>query len=198
MDVVAEQVAVQERAAAVRLHEQLDGRFLLRLAAEDLGDDAFHLAAIALVDQPRAPGDQRVAADDQAGQPADAPLDQLARGDRLRRRSGGTRPRAACWPASPASCRRRWRTGRQPAEVQAVIGDRQAVAARRLEQVLGGTRKSLNCRPLLYACLQGVQAVVARAGSARSPASGRSTISTAGLLVDQADQADRCGRGRRW
>ena len=74
MDVVAEQVAVQERAAAVRLHEQLDGRFLLRLAAEDLGDDALHLAAVALVDQPRAPCDQRVAADDQAGQPADAAL----------------------------------------------------------------------------------------------------------------------------
>ena len=60
VDVVAEEVALEERPAAVRLHEQLDGRFLQRLAAEDLGDHAFQLAAVALVDQPRAPRGQRV------------------------------------------------------------------------------------------------------------------------------------------
>ena len=102
MDVVAEQVAVQERPAAVRLHEELDGRFLLRLAAEDLGDDALQLAAVTLVDQPRAPGDERIAPDDQAGQPGDAALDQLARADRLAVGLAELRPRAACWPASRA------------------------------------------------------------------------------------------------
>ncbi len=60
----------EERPAAVRLHEVLDGGVLLRLAAEDLGDDAFHLAAVAAVDQAGAPGDQRVAGDDQ---PASSP-----------------------------------------------------------------------------------------------------------------------------
>src|SRR5439155_12029521 len=46
VDVVAEGVAAQERPAAVRLHEQFDRRLLLRLAAEDLGDDALQLAAV--------------------------------------------------------------------------------------------------------------------------------------------------------
>ena len=65
VDVVAEEMAVQERSAAVRLHEQLDGRFLLGLAAEDLGDDAFELAAIALIDEPGAPGDEGVGPGDE-------------------------------------------------------------------------------------------------------------------------------------
>ncbi len=50
IDVVAEEMALEEGAAAVRLHEQLDGRLFHGLAAENLGDDALHLAAIALVD----------------------------------------------------------------------------------------------------------------------------------------------------
>ena len=83
VDVVAEQVAVQERPAAVRLHEQLDGGVLLRFAAEDLGDDALHLAAVALVDQRRAPRHQRVAAHDQPRQLAEPPPHQLALDDRL-------------------------------------------------------------------------------------------------------------------
>ena len=83
MDVVAEQVALQERAAAVGLHEQLDGGFLLGLAAEDLGDDALQLAAITLVDEPGAPGDQGVGAGDERRQPGDAALDQLAHLNRL-------------------------------------------------------------------------------------------------------------------
>ncbi len=49
---------------------KLDGSLLLGLAAEDLGDDAFEFAAITLIDQPRAPGDQGVGAGDQRGQPA--------------------------------------------------------------------------------------------------------------------------------
>src|SRR5438552_2156522 len=68
VDLVAEEVPAQERSAAMRLHEQFDGGFLLGLAAEDLGDDAFQLAAIALVDQPATPGDQRVGPSDEAGQ----------------------------------------------------------------------------------------------------------------------------------
>src|SRR3712207_7889252 len=35
MDIVAEQMAMQEGAAAMGLHKQLDGRLLLGLAAED-------------------------------------------------------------------------------------------------------------------------------------------------------------------
>ncbi len=42
--VVAEQMAVQERAAAVRLHQEFDGGFFLCFAAEYLGDRAFHFA----------------------------------------------------------------------------------------------------------------------------------------------------------
>src|SRR5205807_980223 len=37
IDVVAKDVALEERPAAVRLHEQLDGGFLQCLAAEDFG-----------------------------------------------------------------------------------------------------------------------------------------------------------------
>ena len=45
------------------------------------------------------------------------------------------------------------RTERDPAQVQAVIGDRQAVALRRAGAGSPrGTRKSWNFRPLLYAC----------------------------------------------
>src|SRR5206468_11862852 len=46
--VVAEEMAMEKRPAAVRLHEQLDGGLFLRLAAEDLGDDTLQLAAITL------------------------------------------------------------------------------------------------------------------------------------------------------
>ena len=127
MDVVAEQMAREERPAAVRLHEQLDGRFLLRLAAEDLGDDALHLAAIALVDQPGAPGDQGIGAGDQAGQAGDAALDQLARGDRL---AVGAAELGPGQHVGQHHAHGAGRVGaqRQPAQVQAVIGDRQAVA----------------------------------------------------------------------
>ena len=40
VNVLPEQVPAQESAAAVRFHEQLDGGFFLRLAAEYLRDDA--------------------------------------------------------------------------------------------------------------------------------------------------------------
>ena len=55
---------MQECSAAVRLHVQFDRGLFLGLAAEDLGDDAFHFAAISLIEQARAPCDQGVAADD--------------------------------------------------------------------------------------------------------------------------------------
>ena len=61
VDVVAEAVAMQERAAAVRLHEELDGGMLLCFAAKDLGDDALHFAAVAAVDKTRTPGNEGIA-----------------------------------------------------------------------------------------------------------------------------------------
>ena len=93
VDVVAEVVAVEERAAAVRLHEEFDGGVLLRFAAEDFGDDAFHFAAVAAVDQARAPGDERVAGDDQPGEFAEPALNQFARGDRCAVRAAESWPR---------------------------------------------------------------------------------------------------------
>src|SRR5262245_3215526 len=40
VNVVAEKVPLEERPAAMGFHEELNGRFLHRLAAENLGDDA--------------------------------------------------------------------------------------------------------------------------------------------------------------
>src|SRR5438034_7282140 len=77
--VIAEEMAMEKRPAAVRLHEQLDGGLFLGLAAEDLGDDALQLAAITLIDQPAAPGDKGVGAGDQRRQPGDTAFHQLAR-----------------------------------------------------------------------------------------------------------------------
>ena len=51
VDIVAKHVAVQKRPAAMGLHEEFDRRLLLRLTAEDLGDNTFHFAAVAFVDQ---------------------------------------------------------------------------------------------------------------------------------------------------
>src|SRR5258708_14424696 len=56
VDVVAEDVPLEKRPATMRFHEEFDGRFLLRLAAEDLGNDAFQFTAITFVDNPSAPG----------------------------------------------------------------------------------------------------------------------------------------------
>src|SRR5262245_44319506 len=67
VDVVAEHVPFEERAAAVRFHEQINGRFFLSFAAKDLGDDALHLAAIALIQKAGAPLDERIAANDEGG-----------------------------------------------------------------------------------------------------------------------------------
>ena len=169
MHVVAEHVAVQERAAAVRLHEQLDGGFFLRFAAEDLGDDAFHLAAIALIDQ--AAHTTATSASQPTISPAKRPsrrLHQFALGDRLRRRFCGTWPRESCWPSSAASCRRRWRTERYAAQVQPVIGDRQPVAARRLQQVGGRHAEVVEHDALVVRVLERVQAVLLEAESVRS------------------------------
>ena len=87
---------------------------------------------------------------------------------------------------------------RQPAEVQAVVGDRQAVAAAAASsRFSAGTRKLLKCRPLLYACLQRVQAVVddlellVLLGRQIGDQHGR-------LAVDQARPGRSSGRGRRW
>src|SRR5690606_9552253 len=79
--VIAEDVTVEERASAVGLHQQLDRSLLLGFAAEDLGDDAFHLAAVTFVDQSAAPLNQRVASDDQTGNLAEPTLHEFTRGD---------------------------------------------------------------------------------------------------------------------
>jgi hypothetical protein len=60
---VAKKMAMQEGTAAMSFHQQFDGRFLQRFAAEDLGDNAFHFAPISIVEQSGAPGRERVAPD---------------------------------------------------------------------------------------------------------------------------------------
>ena len=112
----------------MRFHEQFDGRFLHRLAAENLGDDALHLAAITFVDQPRTPRHQRVGSGDETGEPSDAALDQFARGDWLAISAAELGPRQHV-RQHDAHAARGTGAQRQPAQVQAVIGDGQAVAA---------------------------------------------------------------------
>ena len=81
--IVAQQVTVEERAAAVGFHEEFDCRVFLRLAAKNLGDDAFHLAAIATIDQPGTPMRESVARRDQPSELAEATLHEFALADRF-------------------------------------------------------------------------------------------------------------------
>ena len=128
VDVVAEEMALEERTAAVGLHEQFDGGLLHRLAAEDLGDDAFEFAAIAFVDEPGTPGDHGVGPGDEGGEPGDSPFDQLASLDRLAVGTAEMRPRQHVGEHHSHASRRPG-AERHAAEVEAVIGNGQAVAA---------------------------------------------------------------------
>ena len=179
----------EERAAAVRLHEVFDGGVLLRFAAEDLGDDAFHFAAVAAVDEAGAPGDERVAGDDQAGQFAQPALHQLARDDRRAVRA------AELGPGNDAGHHQPHRAGgvraeRHAAEIQAVVGDREAVAARRREQVLGRHAEVAEDDAAIVRVLERPQAVLAELEvfvllrRQLDDEHGR-------LALDQAHQADR-------
>ena len=186
----------EERAAAVRLHEELDGGMLLRFAAEDLGDDALHLAAVAAVDEPRAPGDERIAGDDEPGQLAQPALHQLARDDRRAVRA------AEVGPGDHVGHHQPHRAGgvraqRDAAQVQAVVGDREPVAARRREQVLGRHAEVAEDDAAVVRVLQRPQAVFAE-------------LEVLVLLRRQLDDRARparlrsgtpgrsCGRARRW
>ena len=188
--VVAEHVAVQERAAAVRLHEQLDGGFLLRFAAEDLGDDAFHLAAIAFVDQAAAPLHQRVAGR-RSGRPAGPGGAAPARAWRSpRRRFCGTWPRESCWPSSAASCRPRWHTAtRGPGSGRdRRSSDRRRAAA--CSRFSAGTRKFLKMMPWLYVCLSAYRPYL-RSWNCSFSCVRQIDDQHRRPLVDQAHQADR-------
>ena len=189
VDVVAEGVAVQEGAAAFGLHIKLDRRFLLRLAAEDLGDDALHLASIALIEQPRAPGDERVATRNQGGQPAESAADKLAGLDGRAVGLAKPGPREHVRHHPPHRPGGRGAEGHST-EVEAVVGDRQAVALRRFQQVGGGNAEVLEQKAVVIRMLERVEAVlddlevfvlvVGKVGDQ----DGR-------LVVDQADEADR-------
>src|SRR5262249_43011608 len=71
VNVVAQEMALEKRAAAVGFHEQLDGGFFEGFTAENLGDNALQLPAVPLIDEPRAPGHECVAADNEGGQSGD-------------------------------------------------------------------------------------------------------------------------------
>ena len=196
MNLVAENVTVQKSPAAVRFHQNFDGGFFLRLAAENLGDDALHFPSIPFVEQPRAPFGHRVAADDQAGQPAGAAADQLARFD------GRAVSAAEAGPGKNAGqhdphCSGRAGAQRHPAPVQPVISDRQAVAAPRFEQVLSRHAEVAKDEPVVVRVLEGVQTIF---DQMKMLVLGVGQIGNQdrGLVVDQTDQADRAaGNGIR-
>ena len=155
---IAKHVAMQERTPAMRLHEEFDGRFFLRFAAEDLGDDAFELAAIALVDQPATPIDHGVAAGNQAGQPGHAPLHQLARGNGLTVGAAEFGPRQQVRQHDPhIACS----SGAEsdPAQIQAVIGDGQAIPLFGLEQVLARHLEAFEFHAVIECMAQSIEAV---------------------------------------
>ena len=131
----------------------------VRFAAEDFGHDAFHLAAITLIDQSGAPGDQRVAGDDQAGQAAQTAADQLARGDRRAIGFAESGPRNHAGHHQPHRARGVGTQG-DATEIQPVIGDRQPVAARRLEQIGGRHAEIAKDDPQVVRVLQSVEAVM--------------------------------------
>ena len=72
-----------------------------------------------------------------------------------------------------------------------MIGDRQAVALRRPEQVLARARGSRGTSGRCCTSASGRSRPYLTIWKCSSSWSGRSTIRTAGLLLDQADQADR-------
>ena len=158
VNVVAEQVPFQERSSAVRLHEQLDGRFFLRFAAEDLGDDAFHFAAIAFVEQPRAPVGQRVAGNDQTGHVPDAALHKLAGVDLRSVRRSELPPRQHIFEHD---AHRAGGSGNKcnAASVEAVVRDGQPVASTGVEKIRGGNSEVVELQAVVPRMLQGIDPV---------------------------------------
>src|SRR5258708_4502118 len=106
-----------------------DGGFLLGLAAEDLGDDALHLAAIAFVQEPRAPLGEGIAADDEGRQASDPAADELAGLDCRAVRAAEARPGKNTRQHDPHCAARGGTQGHTPA-AEPVIRNRPGVAAR--------------------------------------------------------------------
>ena len=190
--IVTEQVSVQERSPAVRLHEQFDRRFLLCFAAKDLGNDALHLAAVASVNQCRTPVDQRVTGDNQTGHPAKASLDQFTRGNLFTI----SHPELSPWNhaghhGSHAS--RGVGTQRDAPEVQSVVGDRQTVTLDGFEQVFFRNPEVLEDDALVVSVLERPQTVFVQLKVfilfRRQVADQDSR-----LAVDQTDQSNRSSR----
>ena len=128
--------------------------------------------------QPRAPRDQGVAA---AIRP---PVGRCGAGPvrawrSAGRRCGGIGPGEHAGQHDAASCRPRCAQG-DAAEVQAVVGDRQAVAHWRYQQVRTRHAEVVEDDAVVVGVLQGVQAVVHEL-EVLVFFGGRSTISTAGL-----------------
>jgi hypothetical protein len=123
-----------------------------------LGDDALHLAAIALVDEPRSPVHQRVAASDQGGKSGDPALDQLASVDGLAVSPAKVGPgqhvgQHDAHAAGGAGAQR------QAAEIQAVISNSQAVADLRHEQIGTWDAEPIEEQAVVVRLAQRVQAV---------------------------------------
>ena len=196
MNVLSEQVAPKERPASVGLHEELDRRLFLRLAAEDLGDDAFELTAVALIEQPRAPIDERIATDDERRQAADSPQDQLASGD------GGTVGPAELGPGKqigehdPHRARGRCAQG-DSAQIQPVIGDRQPIALVRHQQVFTGDAQAVEFEPVVMQSLEREETVLHELELLVFVV-GQIDDQDRGLFFDPAHQADWCGPARHW
>ena len=177
VDVVAEQVSVQERPATVSLHEQLDGRLLLSLTAEDLRDDALHLAAIALIEQARRPVRQCLARDDQSGEMSHPASDQLARPDGLAVRPPKLGPRDHVGQHQPHHARRVG-TQRNAAAIETVIGNRQPIAVTGIEPVLDRHGEVSKHDPLVVRVSQRIEAI-------------RFQMELVGLFVRKIDDEDR-------
>src|SRR5262249_47384471 len=130
-------MTLKEGSAPMSLHEELDGRFFLCFAAENLGDDAFEFAAVAFVNEPGTPGNEGIRAGDQPGQARDTALNKLARLNRLAIRLAESAPREHAREKN-THVRRGAGAEREAAQVEAVICDRQAVARLWFEKILLG------------------------------------------------------------
>jgi len=150
VDVVAEEVAVQERSAAVRfMNNSMDASFC-DFAAEDFA--MMHsISRDTLRQLPTAPIDERVAGDDQPGHASAAAADQFARFDQRAIGLAEARPRQNV--GQHGSHRAGGvRAERDSAAIQAVVRDGQPVASASVEQIVFRNFEFLKRRPLLYEC----------------------------------------------
>ncbi len=130
----------------MRLHAEVDGGILLAFAGEDLGDDAFHLAAITLFEQPTAPGADGVASNDPAGHASHSAFDKFALDDGLAVGSTILGPGNHAGQHHSHAARREGGES-DSTQVEAVIRDHQTVAERGTIRFSLGTRKLLKTRP---------------------------------------------------